>query len=383
MWKLLLTILSLHKFINCQEFNISHLHKTRPKDYSFSFIPDNGEGETEIFRFINSNMFSVELKDYGVFDGGDSYVVKYKYKDKNYKDSYIIYSWKGINSNRFEKVGAIFFSVKMKNDLTKRKFIMAGLPTKLSNDTEDIFVKQIQIDQSCETPHFLKIFKGKTLFTGIFNQDSYDIDGIRLFRIRGTNEGNVRTTQVEKIAKSLASDDVFILDTPANTFVWYGDGANDFEYSTGLLMSKRFSQDRNAIVIYEGEEPDEFWNALGGKDDYDHEIDPSSSSFEIRFFKCTRFITHLGETFIFDDLDSFSDEILVIDDGNENVYFYIGEKTHEIQIKQCFIETKAYIETEPTGRFKNLEPIILQRGNVTKAFKRLFSCNDIFWDLRH
>lgn len=52
--------------------------------------------------------------------------------------------------------------------------------------------------------------------------DSYDVDGTRLFHVRGTNQYNTRAVQVPEVAASLNSNDCFVLETPAATYIWYG-----------------------------------------------------------------------------------------------------------------------------------------------------------------
>ena len=59
-------------------------------------------------------------------------------------------------------------------------------------------------------------------FRNIRDYDSYDVDGTRLFRVRGTSEDNTRAEQVPENASSLNSDDCFVLETPTNTFIWNG-----------------------------------------------------------------------------------------------------------------------------------------------------------------
>ena len=60
------------------------------------------------------------------------------------------------------------------------------------------------------------------LLTPRGDTDSYDVDGTRLFHVRGTNEFNTRAVQVEEVASSLNSNDCFVLETPKCTYVWYG-----------------------------------------------------------------------------------------------------------------------------------------------------------------
>lgn len=101
----------------------------------------------------------------------------------------------------------------------------------LDNDLNGSAV-QVRVAQGNEPRHFLKIFKGKFItFTGghasgfknIQDNDTYDVDGTRLFRIRGTCAEDVRAIQMAEVAASLASDDVFILETPHTTYIWHGE----------------------------------------------------------------------------------------------------------------------------------------------------------------
>lgn len=90
---------------------------------------------------------------------------------------------------------------------------------------------QVRVVQGNEPRHFLKVFKGKLIvfsgghaagFKNIQDNDTYDVDGTRLFRIRGTCVEDVRADQMPEVAASLASGDAFVLETPATTYVWHG-----------------------------------------------------------------------------------------------------------------------------------------------------------------
>ena len=155
---------------------------------------------------------------------------------------------------------------------------------------------QVRVVQGFEPRHFLKIFKGKFItFTGgkasgfknMKDHDTYDVDGTRLFRIRGTCAADVRADQMAEVAASLASDDSFILETPSTTYVWNGVGANDEEKEMAASIVGILSPEHDAQTINEGEEPNEFWDALGGKGDYDTELEkPGAPFLEPRLFHC-------------------------------------------------------------------------------------------------
>ena len=90
---------------------------------------------------------------------------------------------------------------------------------------------QVRVVQNKEPDHFLLVFKGRMVvhsggrasgFKNRFDSDSYDVDGTRLFHVRGTNDFDTRAVQVEEKATSLNSNDCFVLETPAATYIWYG-----------------------------------------------------------------------------------------------------------------------------------------------------------------
>lgn len=77
---------------------------------------------------------------------------------------------------------------------------------------------QVRVVQGHEPRHFLKVFKGK-LITYI---DTDASGHTKLFKIRGTCAEDIRAVELTTVASSLASDDVFILQTTDNVYIWNG-----------------------------------------------------------------------------------------------------------------------------------------------------------------
>lgn len=95
-------------------------------------------------------------------------------------------------------------------------------------------------------------------------------------------------------------------------------------------VSARFRADsEDAVeVIDEGNEPDEFWDALGGQGDYDRELDaPGAPFLDARLFHC-RIVANgklrVEEIGQFEQSDLNVDDIMVLDGGDE-VYVWEGE----------------------------------------------------------
>ena len=79
--------------------------------------------------------------------------------------------------------------------------------------------------------------------------------------------------QVDEKCSSLDSSDVFILETPSKTWVWSGQGSVEEETEQAVRLSGVVSPGREMVMVKEGEEEDEFWEALGGKTEYNNSDD--------------------------------------------------------------------------------------------------------------
>lgn len=302
------------------DFDAEVLHKMKKSGgRALGFMPDMGEGTAEIFVVQDLKLIPVEARARGMFFGGDSYVVKYEI-DHAYGGKYLIYYWQGRDSTEEEKEWSEKFANKMDAELHGK-------------------ATQIRVVQGHEPRHFLRVFKGKLIifsgghasgFRSIHDHDTYDKNGTRLFRIRGTNVDDVRADQLPERASSLASDDVFIVETAKATYIWHGKGGSDIEKKMADSVAKIVSPDRSAKIIREGAEPADFWSALGGKAKYDTEIDPPGAPLlEPRLFHCSilnngKFRVEEIGAFEQEDLDE--DDIMVLDGGDE-VYVWVGKKS--------------------------------------------------------
>lgn len=310
------------------EFDASVLHKLKKSGgRALGFMPDNGEGDAEVYRVENMELVEVPVENHGFFFSGDSYVIKYEYKNKRGGHGFIIYYWQGLNSSQDEKAASALHAIRMDNELDGKAV-------------------QVRVVEGFEPRHLLKIFKGKLIvfsggkasgFKNLRDHDTYDVDGTRLFRIRGTCVEDVRATQMPEVAKSLASDDAYVLETPGVTYIWNGKGASEFERSMARSVSNTISPDHEHVEIDEGSEPAGFWEALGGEGEYDTEIDPAGAPFlEPRLFHCA--ILRNGK-FKVDEIGSFEqgdldpDDIMVLDGGDE-IYVWVGSGSTEEEKKK-------------------------------------------------
>ena len=84
---------------------------------ALGFMPDDSKGTKEIFRIENFEMVPLDEDKYGMFFGGDSYVIKYSY-EKEGRPAYIVYFWQGQASSADEKAASAINAVKVDDDLS-------------------------------------------------------------------------------------------------------------------------------------------------------------------------------------------------------------------------------------------------------------------------
>lgn len=76
-----------------------------------------------------------------------------------------------------------------------------------------------------------------------------------------------RIAEVDVDAMSLNSNDAFVLKLPNNTgYTWVGKGVNKEEEQGAQYIASVLKC--QTAKINEGQEPEEFWKALGGKKKY-------------------------------------------------------------------------------------------------------------------
>ena len=351
------------------EWDVGSLHaETRRKlaksaGAAIGFMPDDAKGEKEIFRIENLEMVPLEKSKYGMFFGGDSYVIKYSYEGPTGR-AYIVYYWQGSQSSQDEKAASALHAVKIDDELHGKAI-------------------QIRVTQGSEPRHFIKMFDCMIVFAGgkasgfknWSDHDTYDVDGTELFRIRGTCSEDITAVQVEEKAASLNSDDVFILETPTNVWIWVGEAADDNEVGYAKYVVEYTSEARPFEIIKEGSEPAAFWKGLGGKGDYTKQLDLNKPILEPRLFHCVELKSgnvSAREMFNFTKKDLVTDDIMILDSGDE-VYVWVGAKANDNEKQKSLEMAKKYLDKDPTERDQTNSLILtIKEGQEPSSFTCIF-----------
>jgi len=358
------------------EFDVSRLHGSqralllKHSAPATAFMPDDGKGQIEMFRVENFELEPVDPSCHGNLFGGDSYVIKY-----TYDRGAIIYFWQGAASSQDERAAAAIHAVRLDNE-------MNGIAV------------QVRVTQGSEPAHFLRMFGGRLVlhsggkasgFTNRKDVDSYDVDGTRLFQVRGTCEYDVRAVQVAEVAASLNDDDCFVLETPGKTFLWQGKGSSDEEKEMGQTLCGEISPGREICQVPEGEEDDEFWEGLGGKGDYTTVRSPPRPGLLERLFHCHvsgAGVLRVNEVANFEQQDLNEDDVMILDTGDE-VYVWVGAGASEEENTRCWQLAQNYIRADPSPRTEDDVVFMrLSQGKETPAFTACFpNWNPAMWEV--
>ncbi|XP_035112128.1 advillin isoform X2 [Callithrix jacchus] len=385
------------------KFDVTLLH-TKPEVAAQERMVDDGDGKVEVWRIENLELVPVEYQWYGFFYGGDCYLVLYTY-EVNGKPHYILYIWQGRHASQDELAASAFQAVEV-----DRQFDGAAV--------------QVRVRMGTEPRHFMAIFKGKLVIFegGTSRKGNAEPDPpVRLFQIRGNDKSNTKAVEVPAFASSLNSNDVFLLRTQTEHYLWYGKGSSGDERAMAKELASLLC-DGSENTVAEGQEPAEFWDLLGGKTPYANDKRygkrASSSSglplpaslvnctkaktvlqtflsslvplnglycrlqqeildVQSRLFECSnktgQFIVTEITDFTQDDLNP-SDVMLL--DTWDQVFLWIGAEANATEKESALTTSQQYLGTHPSGRDPDTPILIIKQGFEPPIFTGWF----LAWD---
>ncbi|NXO33220.1 VILI protein, partial [Locustella ochotensis] len=347
------------------KFDATTLH-AQPQMAAQQKMVDDGSGEVEVWRVENNELVPVEKKWLGHFYGGDCYLVLYTYF-VGPKVNRIIYIWQGRQASTDELAASAYQAV--------------ALDQKYNNEPV-----QIRVTMGKEPAHLMAIFKGKmVVYAGGTSRagSTEPTPSTRLFQVHGTNEYNTKAFEVPVRASSLNSNDVFVLKTPSCCYLWYGKGCSGDEREMAKTVADIISK-MEKPVIAEGQEPPEFWLALGGKSHYasSKRLQEENASVSPRLFECSNktgtFLATEIIDFTQDDLDE--NDVYLLDTWDQ-VFFWIGKGTNESEKEAAAVMAQEYLRSHPSGRDLDTPIIVVKQGYEPPTFTGWFLAWDpLNWD---
>ncbi|XP_053327026.1 villin-1 [Spea bombifrons] len=349
------------------KFDATTLH-ANPQLAAQQKMVDDGSGEAEVWRIENVELAPVEKKWIGHFYGGDCYLILYKYLINN-KKHYMLYIWQGRHASQDEIAASAYQAVILDQQY-------GGEPV------------QVRVAMGKEPAHLMAIFKGNMVVYegGTSRADSTEpAPEVRLFQVHGSNEYNTKAFEVPVKASSLNSNDVFVLKTKGTCYLWCGKGCSGDERLMAKNVADIISKGEK-VVVAEGQEPAEFWLALGGKSQYasSKRLQEETSDITPRLFECSNQTGTFRATEIADfTQDDLEDDDVFLLDAWDQVFLWIGKHANETEKTEAAFTAQEYLKTHPGGRDINTPIVIVKQGYEPPTFTGWFLAWDPFkWENR-
>ncbi|OCT92895.1 advillin-like [Xenopus laevis] len=346
--------------VSQEKFDTSVLH-ANPSVAAQERMVDDGSGKVEVWRIENLELVPVETHWHGYLYGGDCYLVLYTYH-VNSKAHHVLYIWQGRHASQDELAASAFQAVKLDQDF-------GGEPV------------QVRVCMGKEPRHFMAIFKGKlVIFEGGTSRKGNKEQEllVRLFQVNGSEPSNTKAVEVPPFGSSLNSNDVFLLKTQSESYLWYGKGSSGDEREMAKQLAAMLS-DGNVEMLAEGQETAQFWEILGGKAPYanDKRLQQEVTDFHPRLFECSnktgRFIVTEVTNFNQDDLEQT--DVMILDTWDQ-IFMWLGSEANDTEKKEALITAQEYLKTHPSGRDSETPILIIKQGFEPPIFTGWF----LAWD---
>ncbi|CAG5104331.1 Oidioi.mRNA.OKI2018_I69.chr1.g1201.t1.cds [Oikopleura dioica] len=323
-----------------EEFDASTMHDT-PETAAEYGMPDDGSGEKKVYRIVDSEREEVPEENWGIFYSNECYIVSYTYETPKGKPESYIYYWLGNSAGTSAETATAFQVVQ------------------LDNEEFDGDALQVRVTEGKEPNHLIAMFNGGM---AILQQGSYCEPAPRnaLFQIRLNRANQVKAFETEFSAAALNSNDTFFAVAEGDSdygfggdcFAWFGTGADDKEKEALTAFAAKIGADGNITEINEGEESDEFWDFLGGQEEYFKLPRKQEKPRVPRLFECSmatgNFVAEelLG---VLHQSDLNPANVMLLDAWN-TVFVWIGQESSDDEKEQTLEAAKQYLATDPAGR---------------------------------
>ncbi|KRX42887.1 Protein flightless-1 -like protein [Trichinella murrelli] len=282
----------------------------------------------------------------------------------------VVYFWQGRDASN---MGWLMFTFSL---LPKFK--------SLFKDKVDV----VRTNQQQENQKFLSHFKKRfvirqgrrnlCLFPGFQNWP-------RLYQLRANGGAiNSRTVQIDCDSSLLNSEFCSALTVPFNVpdenghrgciFLWIGSRALASQVELlSDVVDRRLNPAKWPVErVREGEEPELFWNSIGGRKPYEHNANFMRYS---RLFRCTNekgyfVVSEKTIDFCQDDLDD--DDVMILDNGDQ-IIMWVGSNASEVEVKLAFKAMQVYFQhlrLKQPDRPRKLAATV--KGKEPKNFKKCF-----------
>uniref|UniRef100_A0A3P9IYK5 Macrophage-capping protein n=1 Tax=Oryzias latipes TaxID=8090 RepID=A0A3P9IYK5_ORYLA len=344
-------------------FDASMLHSNKAMAAQHGMV-DDGKGKVQIWRVENGEKVPVDPASYGLFYGGDCYLILYSYR-LGARERHLIYTWQGLKCTQDELGASAFLTIQLDDS-------MGGAPV------------QVRVTQGQEPSHLMSLFQGKPMIIlsgGTSRKGGQSQAGsTRLFHIRQSSAGATRAVEVNPTASNLNTNDVFVLKSPSALYVWRGKGASDEEVKAAKHVVNFLGGTPSNVS--ENKEPADFWSALGGKKEYQTSKSLQGIIKPPRLFGCSNKTGRLVVEEVpgdFTQSDLATDDVMILDTWDQ-LFIWIGNEANEEERNGAPKIAKDYVDSDPAGR-RGIPITTIKQGAEPPTFTGWFQAWDSkMWD---
>ncbi|KDP35406.1 hypothetical protein JCGZ_10390 [Jatropha curcas] len=353
-----------------QGVNVKGLLKAAPaKEEPQPYI--DVTGNLQVWRVDGQEKVLLQASDHSKLYSGDCYIFQYSYPGED-KEEYLIGTWFGKKSVEEERASAISLVSMMVESL---KFVPA----------------QARIYEGNEPIQFSTIFQSFIVFkgglsTGYKNyiaenelpDETYQEDGLALFRVQGSGPDNMQAIQVEPVASSLNSSYCYILQNDSSVFTWSGNLTTSDDQELMERQLDLIKPNVQSKTQKEGSESEQFWNLLGGKSEYPSQKIVREAESDPHLFSCifSKGNLKVSEIYNFTQDDLMTEDIFILDCHSE-IFVWVGQQVDSKSKMLAFSIGEKFLENDfMLEKLSREAPIfIVMEGNEPPFFTRFFA-----WD---
>jgi len=337
-------------------FDAAALHG-QPQLAAKTQMLDDGTGIKEVFKVNKFELVPVKKDHWGSFFEHDCYVIRYT--SQGPREHILVYYWLGSKATNEDRGAAALQAVRLDDEVDGRAI-------------------QVRVTQGKEPPHFIAMFSGlMTVYLGDADDSAYEPVKPYLIQVRGGSPMEARAIQVDLRAASLNSNDVFILVGEDSTILWCGKGSTGDEREIAKKIATKERVD--CTTVYEGQEKEDFWAALGGKEEYasDKRLAAEDTSSPPRLFQCSNATGTLKaeEIINFDQSDLIEDDVMLLDVGH-TIFLWYGKNSNKVEQTGTVDLSQRYLKSDPSGRDQDTPILIVKQGSEPPTFTGFFGV----WD---
>jgi advillin len=219
------------------------------------------------------------------------------------------------------------------------------------------------------------------------DEDEIDDDGVRLYHVKGTSPTDTYASYVAEEASSLNSQDCFVVckddldGEEGAVYLWEGSCSLPAERDVAASIATILAEGKVSLArTTEGEEPPEFWDAIGGAGDYPKQRPEDPQPSEPRLFQCSDALGEMSvnevSPFTQDDLDT--SDVMILDCGT-SIYVWVGSHSNEDEQKAA-MDIGVKYAAERSGEADNIDvPVAAVRAGSEPPF---FTQHFVGWDPR-